>query len=125
MKRLPRKKRWTKTYRKLSGKELADDTTFQMERRRNRPERYNRQLLHTSIKAMKTITEIRKKRQDRFYELRMRRAEKYRRLEARRELKRDVRLVRAEDNLLRQEVKEKLRIPVERTEPNFDEMIDD
>lgn len=74
---------------------------------------------------MKSITEIRKKRQDRFYELRMRKAEKYRRSEARRELKRDVRLVRAEDNLLREEVKERLKIPVENTDHTLDEMRDD
>ena len=66
---------------------------------------------------MRTITEIRKKRQDRFYDLRMRKADKYRRAEARRELQRDVRLVRAEDSLLRTEIKEKLKIPAEqRTE---------
>lgn len=74
---------------------------------------------------MKSITEIRKKRQDRFYELRMRKAEKYQRAEARRELKRDVRLVRAEDNLLREEVKERLKIPVENNDPTLDEMRDD
>lgn len=36
MKRNPRKVRWTKAYRKLAGKELAEDATFEMERRRNR-----------------------------------------------------------------------------------------
>lgn len=84
-----------------------------MERRRNRPERYNRELVHTSIKAMQRVTEIRQKRQERFYELRQRKAEKYKLAEARRELQRDVRLVRAEPSLLRQEEREKLKIPVE------------
>ncbi len=36
MKRNPRKVRWTKAYRKLAGKELAEDATFELERRRNR-----------------------------------------------------------------------------------------
>jgi large subunit ribosomal protein L24e len=36
MKRNPRKVRWTKAYRKLAGKELAEDATFEMERQRNR-----------------------------------------------------------------------------------------
>jgi len=62
---------------------------------------------------MRTITDIRKKRQDRFYDLRMRKADKYRRGQVRRELTRDVRLVRAEESLLREEVKEKLKQPVE------------
>ena len=35
MKRNPRKVAWTKAYRKLAGKELAEDATFELERRRN------------------------------------------------------------------------------------------
>jgi large subunit ribosomal protein L24e len=31
-------------YRKLAGKELAEDATFEMERKRNRPEKYDRQV---------------------------------------------------------------------------------
>jgi phage gpG-like protein len=46
MKRNPRKVKWTKAYRKLAGKELAEDATFEMERRRNRPEKYDRELVH-------------------------------------------------------------------------------
>ncbi|CAI5931483.1 unnamed protein product [Closterium sp. NIES-64] len=42
LKRNPRKVRWTKAYRRLHGKDLASDTAFEMERLRNRPERYNR-----------------------------------------------------------------------------------
>ena len=39
-----------------------------MERKRNRPEKYNRVLVQKSVKAMKKILDIRKARQDRFYE---------------------------------------------------------
>lgn len=31
-------------YRKLAGKELAEDATFELERRRNRPEKYDREV---------------------------------------------------------------------------------
>ena len=31
-------------YRKLAGKELAEDATFDLERRRNRPEKYDREV---------------------------------------------------------------------------------
>lgn len=121
MKRNPRKVRWTKAYRKLAGKELAEvthslrhqhqilcswpcmqcfyraaahaayvlrpmiagssgvdllscqllicwdctsgcsivqDTTFEMEKRRNRPEKYNRELVHKTVKAMERISEV-------------------------------------------------------------------
>ena len=44
MKRNPRKVAWTKAYRKLAGKELAEDATFELERRRNRPEKYDREV---------------------------------------------------------------------------------
>lgn len=34
------------------------DTTFEMERRRNRPEKYNRELVQKTVKAMEKITEV-------------------------------------------------------------------
>eukprot|EP00270_Netrium_digitus_P009672 TRINITY_DN2952_c1_g1_i1.p1 TRINITY_DN2952_c1_g1~~TRINITY_DN2952_c1_g1_i1.p1 ORF type:complete len:173 (-),score=67.98 TRINITY_DN2952_c1_g1_i1:325-843(-) len=71
MKRNPRKVKWTKAYRKLHGKDMAEDTTFEMERRRNRPERYDRNVVANTLKAMKRIDEIRVKRAARFWERRM------------------------------------------------------
>jgi large subunit ribosomal protein L24e len=59
MKRNPRKVKWTKAYRKLHGKELTQDATFEFERRRNRPERYNREVVEQTLKAMKKIDEVR------------------------------------------------------------------
>ena len=93
MKRNPRKVRWTKAYRKLAGKELAEvhgydmplheashcsvtwkvaelpnvshtcvssvqDATFELERRRNRPEKYDRQLMHKTVQAMQKVDEV-------------------------------------------------------------------
>ena len=34
------------------------DTTFEMEKRRNRPEKYNRELVHKTVKAMERISEV-------------------------------------------------------------------
>ena len=59
MKRNPRKVKWTKAYRKLAGKELADDETFEMERRRNRPEKYNRDTVQKTVQAIKKIEKVR------------------------------------------------------------------
>ncbi|KAK9828075.1 hypothetical protein WJX81_000338 [Elliptochloris bilobata] len=95
MKRNPRKVRWTKAYRKLAGKELAEDATFEMERRRNRPEKYDRELVHKTVKAMEKITEVRKARQDRFWEARMRKARQQQRTADVVSLEKEIHLVRA------------------------------
>ncbi|OLY84295.1 Ribosome biogenesis protein RLP24 [Smittium mucronatum] len=71
MKRNPRKLRWTKAFRKAAGKEMAIDSTFEFEKRRNVPVRYDRDLMQTTVKAMKRITEIRKRREMAFYKQRM------------------------------------------------------
>ena len=34
------------------------DTTFEMERRRNRPEKYNREVVQKTVKAMEKIAEV-------------------------------------------------------------------
>lgn len=122
MKRNPRKVKWTKAYRKLAGKELAEDATFEMERRRNRPEKYNREVVQKTIKAMERIDEIRKKRQDRFYEKRMSRSKQQQAAQDRQELEQQIHLVKAPAALQKaqqpeqevQKQEEKLRVPVEK-----------
>ena len=41
------------------------DATFEMERRRNRPEKYDREPVHKTVNAIKKVTDVRHKRQDR------------------------------------------------------------
>lgn len=94
MKRNPRKVAWTKAYRAGHGKDLAEDATFDLERRRNRPEKYNRVLVHKSVKAMKKILDIRKARQDRFYENRMKGKKSRDLAEAKATLENELHLVR-------------------------------
>ena len=43
-KKNPRKAKWTKAFRKSAGKELAVDPSFEFEKRRNVPVKYNREL---------------------------------------------------------------------------------
>ncbi|CAI5457630.1 unnamed protein product [Closterium sp. Yama58-4] len=95
LKRNPRKVRWTKAYRRLHGKDLASDTTFEMERRRNRPERYDRNVVATTVAAMKRIDELRVKRQAKFWEKRMKVKTKEERRQARQELESGIHLVKA------------------------------
>ncbi|CAO3614352.1 unnamed protein product [Cunninghamella blakesleeana] len=71
IKRNPRKVKWTKAFRKASGKEMVIDSTFEFEKRRNVPVRYDRNLMATTIKAMKRVQEIRAKRERAFYKNRV------------------------------------------------------
>ncbi|KAG1832027.1 ribosomal protein L24e-domain-containing protein [Suillus discolor] len=71
MKRNPRKVRWTKAFRKAAGKEMTIDSTIDFEKRRNVPVRYDRELIHTTINAMKRIGEIKQRREHAFWKSRM------------------------------------------------------
>uniref|UniRef100_A0A0A0LDW1 Large ribosomal subunit protein eL24-related N-terminal domain-containing protein n=1 Tax=Cucumis sativus TaxID=3659 RepID=A0A0A0LDW1_CUCSA len=56
MKRNPRKVKWTKAY--IGGcmeKDVTWDSTFEFERKRNRPERYDRNFAEEPLKAIKKI----------------------------------------------------------------------
>ncbi|EIM90100.1 uncharacterized protein STEHIDRAFT_51906 [Stereum hirsutum FP-91666 SS1] len=71
MKRNPRKVRWTKAFRKAAGKEMTIDSTIDFEKRRNVPVRYDRELVQTTIKAMKRVAEIKARREHAFWKNRM------------------------------------------------------
>ncbi|KAK6105952.1 60S ribosomal protein L24, putative [Brugia malayi] len=61
-KRNPRKTGWTKASRMARGKELKNDSTFNVEARRNEPLKYDRQLWHEAVDAAKEIIALREKR---------------------------------------------------------------
>lgn len=86
MKRNPRKVRWTKAFRKAAGKEMVivriwfflfilqciysyrpQDSTIDFEKRRNVPVRYDRELMQTTIHAMKRVAEVKKRREHAFW----------------------------------------------------------
>lgn len=126
MKRNPRKVRWTKAYRKLAGKELAEDATFEMERRRNRPVKYDRELMKKTVQAIGRVTEIRAKRQERHWERRMAAAKGQELKATKASIGKEVHLIRAPASLLaasaqeeagakekEQEGREKLRVAAE------------
>jgi large subunit ribosomal protein L24e len=74
-KKNPRKLKWTKAYRAAHGKDMTCDSVLEFEQRRNIPVRYNRTLMVKTIQAMKKIDEIKGKRQQRFFDRRMAKAE--------------------------------------------------
>ena len=77
----------------LHGKDTATDSVFQFERRRNRPERYDRNVTQSTLRAMKKVEEVRVRRAERFYENRMKGKEDERRRANKRELEQQVHLV--------------------------------
>ena len=75
-KKNPRKTRWTKAYRKAANKELTIDPSFAIEKRRNVPLKYSRNLWQQTQEAMKKILLIRKRRVEHFAKIRAKRAQK-------------------------------------------------
>ncbi|BEI92551.1 uncharacterized protein CcaverHIS019_0501790 [Cutaneotrichosporon cavernicola] len=71
MKRNPRKVRWTKSFRRANGKEMVVDSTYEFEKRRNVPVRYDRELVASTLEAMKRVQEIKTKREKAFWKNRM------------------------------------------------------
>ncbi|BFG31251.1 hypothetical protein CerSpe_175250 [Prunus speciosa] len=95
MKRNPRKVKWTKAYRRLRGKDMTQDSTFEFERKRNRPERYDRNLTANTLKAIKKIDKVRVDREARHHEKRMKGKKAKEHREAAKELEQSISLVKA------------------------------
>jgi large subunit ribosomal protein L24e len=93
MKRNPRKVRWTKAFRKAAGKEMAVDATLDFERKRNRVAKYDRELVGTTLRAMKRVSEIKSKREERFYKERMVSSKAIQKVADRKELKESIDLI--------------------------------
>ena len=85
-KKNPRKLKWTKASRMAHGKEMTNDSVLEFEQRRNIPTRYNRDLMVETMQAMKRIDEIKKVRQQRFFDRRMAKAEAKKRTDVENEL---------------------------------------
>eukprot|EP00929_Paragymnodinium_shiwhaense_P086712 TRINITY_DN4716_c0_g1_i1.p1 TRINITY_DN4716_c0_g1~~TRINITY_DN4716_c0_g1_i1.p1 ORF type:complete len:199 (-),score=59.08 TRINITY_DN4716_c0_g1_i1:234-764(-) len=71
MKHNPRRMKWTKAYRRAQGKEMVVDSTFNFEKKRLTPTRYNRNLMISTIKAMQVVDRIRTVRKERFHKQRL------------------------------------------------------
>ena len=71
MKLNPRKLKWTKAHRRAAGKEMTVDSSYDFERLRHRPVKYDRELMKTTVRAMDKIAQIKKAREDRFWQKRM------------------------------------------------------
>merc|ERR1712045_498639 len=94
-KKNPRKAKWTKAFRKSAGKELAVDPSFEFEKRRNVPVKYDRELWQTTVNAMQRIEEIKNKRQAHHIFQRMKAAKKIQKAKDIREVERDLALIKS------------------------------
>lgn len=92
-KRNPRKMKWTKAFRRNAGKEMTVDSTFEFEKTRNRPIKYNRELMGQTLRAMKRVSEVKDKRQDLFFKMRMRAHKGTQRAEIRAEIKKGIDII--------------------------------
>mmetsp|Transcript_81045 Transcript_81045/g.127656 ORF Transcript_81045/g.127656 Transcript_81045/m.127656 type:complete len:178 (-) Transcript_81045:119-652(-) len=71
MKHNPRRLKWTKAYRRAHGKEMALDSTFNFEKKRLTPTRYNRNLMVKTVRAMQIVDRIKTVRKERFHKQRL------------------------------------------------------
>jgi large subunit ribosomal protein L24e len=92
-KRNPRKVAWTKAYRKTRGKELAVDSTFEFEKRRNRPVKYDRELMGKTIMAMQRVQSIKERREKQYHANRMKDAAREKKVQARVEIEKSIELL--------------------------------
>ena len=69
------------------------DSTFEFEKRRNRPIKYNREVMTQTLRAMKKVSEVQNKRQDMFFKMRMRAHKGVQREQIRAEIKKGIELI--------------------------------
>jgi large subunit ribosomal protein L24e len=89
----PRRLQWSKHFRRAHGKELSVDSTFDFEKQRNTPLKYDRELYAATIQAMKKVSDIQEARQRDFYFRRMTTSLKNRKMKIRRDLNKSLDLV--------------------------------
>lgn len=94
-KKNPRKAKWTKAFRKGAGKELAIDPSYEFEKRRNIPVKYDRELWQKTITAMKKVEGIKTRRQAQFIYDRQKKARAIERKKDVKEVQRDLALIRS------------------------------
>merc|ERR1712146_579488 len=68
--------KWTKAWRKTHGKELMYDSTLEFEKKREEPVKYNRDLYVKTVQAMGRIEAIKKQREKRQQNERIKEAKK-------------------------------------------------
>ncbi|XP_065334190.1 probable ribosome biogenesis protein RLP24 [Cloeon dipterum] len=107
-KKNPRKVKWTKVYRKTVGKELAVDPSFEFEKKRHCPVKYNREVWQKSVEAMKAVEAIKQKRQAHFIKQRQSKAIEIEKQKDVKEVHRNIQLIRADAAGMRERMKNEI-----------------
>jgi len=120
MKRNPRKIRWTKASRKIRGKDLAVDPTMEMEKRRNEPVKYDRQLWTETVAAVKKLDEVKNKRQGQHIKTRLNKGKRLRKQQDVRNVRKNIHLIKSPAAT----VKQREEIKVEEPESDVEELME-
>merc|ERR1711976_561235 len=94
-KRNPRKVKWTKAFRKAAGKDLAVDPSFEFEKKRHVPVKYNRELWTKTLTAMEKIQKIRTRREAQHIKNRLKKGKELRKAADIREVKKNIHLIKS------------------------------
>mmetsp|Transcript_55386 Transcript_55386/g.145824 ORF Transcript_55386/g.145824 Transcript_55386/m.145824 type:complete len:177 (+) Transcript_55386:102-632(+) len=108
MKHNPRRMKWTKAYRRAHGKEMVLDSTFNFEKKRQTPVRYNRNLMVKTIRAMQIVDRIKMVRQERFHKQRLALQLRKRQTSAQKEVAKGAKLLEGPNKLKALEFEKKL-----------------
>merc|ERR1712170_133058 len=92
-KRNPRKVKWTKAFKKAAGKDLAVDPSFEFEKKRHVPVKYNRELWTKTLTAMEKIQKIRVRREAQHIKNRLKKGKELRKAADIREVKKNIHLI--------------------------------
>ena len=128
-KKNPRKIRWTKAYRKTHGKELVTDPVYDFEQIKDSTIKYNRNVWVDTIQAMEKLDKIRTDRENKFFDMRMRKAKKTQKEIIKKDLIRHEMLIsdpkiREKVDKLREERDEKRKLKEEKSNKPFGVMND-
>lgn len=85
------------------------DSTFEFEKRRNRPVKYDRELMGTTLQAVKRVGAIQRRREERYHAARMRAAAVKKAQEARVDIERNVDLIAPAASRERAQVESKIK----------------
>jgi|Transcript_74620 large subunit ribosomal protein L24e len=108
MKHNPRRMKWTKAYRRAHGKEMVLDSTFNFEKKRQTPVRYNRNLMVKTIRAMQIVDRIKMVRQERFHKARLALQIRKRQTSAQKEVAKNAKLLEGPNKIKALEFEKKL-----------------